>query len=160
MRIKTIWHRVRELERQMRFVLRELALEENEEDRVVSAKGELNMLSVKVGDKGIKFTFTEFDGPNGTGAIIKPTGKILFASDSPAATVDNATQVQNTDGSVTVDVQATAAGVAHITGVDVGDPNAIAAGDVLTVADVTPPPPPPPKAAVSATGVLSIVTPV
>jgi hypothetical protein len=156
--MRTVWHRIVDLESQVRLIIRYLALEEQAKETkhgAMSARGELNMLSVKVGDKGIKFTFTEFDGPNGTGGIIKPTGKILFASDSPAATVDNTTQVQNADGSVTVDIQAVSAGVAHITGVDTADPNAIAAGDVLTVTDV-PPPPPPPKGAVSATGVLSV----
>lgn len=106
------------------------------------------MKTVPVGGSAL-FTFTEFDGLNGTGAIIKPSGAILFESDNPAvAAVDNAAQVLNNDGSVSVPVTILGAGSANITGVDPTSANKVAAGDVLTVT-------PAPAVALSATGVLS-----
>lgn len=105
--------------------------------------------TVVVGQKS-RFTFTEFDGPNGSGNIVKQSGPITFASDNAAvATVDGTTQVTNPDGSVGVDVISVGAGVANITGVDPASTNKVAAGDQLTVTAIVQAP------AVSATGVLS-----
>ena len=103
---------------------------------------------------GVKslFTFTEWDGPNGTGNKVKVSGPITFASDNTAvATVDGTTQRLNADGvSIDVDViSGMQAGVANITGVDTASPNKVAAGDTLTVTGVVA------GVAVSATGVLS-----
>jgi len=118
----------------------------------VSAKGELLLMSKTVAP-GVKtlFTFTEFDGPNGTGNKVKASGPIVFASDNTSvATVDSATQRPNSDGfGVDVDVISVAVGVANITGVDPASQNKVAAGDTLTVTA------PAGGVAVSATGVLS-----
>lgn len=103
-----------------------------------SATGELMSKTVLPGVKSL-FTFTEWDGPNGTGNKVKASGPITFASDNTAvATVDNATQRLNADG-VSIDVDVVSgmqAGIANITGVDSASPNKVAAGDVLTVSPV------------------------
>ena len=105
----------------------------------VSAKGQLMPAKITVGGKGATFKFTEFDGPNGTGNIVPPSGPITYASDNAAvATVD-------TDGNVS----AVAPGTANITGVDPASTNKVAAGDVLTVTPAVG------AVAVSATGVLT-----
>ena len=90
--------------------------------------------TIHVNGNGAKFTFTEFDGPNGTGNVVPPVGVVAYASDNAAvATVD-----------ATGNVTAVGAGTANISGTDPG--NSLTASDVLTVtADV----------AVSATGVLT-----
>ena len=110
-----------------------------------SARGVLMPATIQVGGKGATFTFTEFDGPNGTGNVVKPSGPITYASDNTAvATVDPTGQVTavgaNADGSPAT---------ANITGVDPASPNKVAAGDVITVIAA------PPPVAVSATGVLT-----
>jgi len=93
---------------------------------------------IAVGGKGATFTFTEFDGPNGTGNVVPPSGPITYASDNTAvATVD-----------ATGQVAAVSPGVANITGVDPASPNKVAAGDVVTVTAAA-------AVAVSATGVLT-----
>jgi hypothetical protein len=116
----------------------------------VSAKGEVMPKTVSVGQPST-FTFTEFDGPNGTGNKGPASGPIEFASDNPAvATVDGNQQVVNADGSVSVAVVAVSAGVANITGVDRASKNQVAAGDTLTVTGGTTG-----FVALSATGVLS-----
>lgn len=92
--------------------------------------------TIVVGGAGAKFTFTEFDGPNGTGNVVAPLQEVQYSSDNVAvATVDGA-------GNVT----AVSAGTANITGLDGG--NGLTASDVLTVTAVVP-------VAVSATGVLT-----
>jgi uncharacterized spore protein YtfJ len=114
----------------------------------ITAKGALDMKTVNVGDSSV-FTFTEFDGLNGTGKIVKSSGPISFASDNVAvATVDSTRQTINPDGSVSVPVVAVGFGVANITGVDSASVNKVAAGDILTVNVQV-------SVALSATGVLS-----
>lgn len=114
----------------------------------ISAQGDIAMKTIAVGEKAT-FTFTEFDGLNGTGKIVKASGPIKFSSDNPAvATVDDTQQVTNADGSISVPVVAVGAGAANITGVDPTSANKVAAGDVLTVTAVQ-------AVALSATGVLS-----
>lgn len=89
--------------------------------------------TIKVGGAGAKFTFTEFDGPNGTGAVVPPEGTVTYASDNTAVgTVDAGGNVA-----------AVAAGTCNISGTD--PVSGLSASDVLTVQDVP----------VSATGVLS-----
>lgn len=107
------------------------------------------MKTVIVGQSAL-FTFTEFDGLNGAGNIVKASGPISFASDNMAvAVIDTTTPpVINPDGSISVKVIAASAGVASITGVDPASANKVAAGDVLTVTA-------PVQVALSATGVLS-----
>lgn len=108
----------------------------------ISAKGKVMPATIAVGGKGATFKFTEFDGPNGTGNDVPPSGPISYASDNMAvATVDS-------NGQVT----AVGPGTANITGVDPASVNKVAAGDVITVIAA---PPPPPQVAVSATGVLT-----
>jgi Big-like domain-containing protein len=105
----------------------------------VSAKGQIMPAKIAVGGKGALFTFTEFDGPGGTGNAVPPSGPITYASDNVAvATVD-------TSGNVT----AVSPGTANITGVDPASANKVAAGDVLTVTPAVG------AVAVSATGVLT-----
>lgn len=119
----------------------------NQTALAVSAKGELNMITVKLGARPL-FTFTEFDGPNGTGNKVKPSGPITFASDNPSVAAVSSNQRPNADGfGVDVDVVTISPGVANITGVDTASQNKVAAGDVLTVQVAA--------IAVSATGVLS-----
>jgi len=104
----------------------------------VSAKGQIMPAKIAVGGKGATFTFTEFDGPNGTGNVVPPSGPITYASDTPGvATVDQTGQVT-----------AVAPGSTVISGIDPASPNKVAAADVLTVSPVQ-------GVAVSATGVLS-----
>ena len=112
---------------------------ENKRRIAESAKGKNMPATIQVGGKGATFKFTEFDGPNGTGNIVPPSGPIQYASDNTAiATVD-------ASGNVT----AVSAGTANITGVDPASANKVAAGDVLTVTPANAP------VAVSATGVLT-----
>lgn len=114
----------------------------------LSAHGRMDMKTVQVGQKAT-FTFTEFDTPGGTGNIVPPSGRITLQSDNPAvATIDEAGQTVNNDGSVSAVVTAVGAGTANITGVDPASANKVAGGDVLTVTAVQ-------AIAVSATGVLS-----
>jgi Bacterial Ig-like domain (group 2) len=113
-----------------------------------SAKGELMPARIVVGGNGAKFTFTEYDGPNGTGNVVAPSGPITYASDNTAvATVDS-------NGNVTA-VAANADGsdaTCNISGLDPASTNMVTASDVCTVGAAAPPPPP---VAVSATGVLT-----
>lgn len=109
-------------------------LEKSEGTSAVSAKGELMPASIALNGHGALFTFTEFDGPNGTGNKVPPIGVIAYASDNPAvATVD-------ASGNVT----AIGVGSALISGTDPG--NGLTASDQLTVT---------PAVAISATGVLT-----
>lgn len=128
------------IERLLRVI--ETLLEKN---AAQSAKGKVMPAKILVGGKGATFTFTEFDGPNGTGNKVPPSGPITYASDNPAvATVDSNGQVTavsaNADGT---DATAT------ISGVDPASLNKVAAADVVTVGAATAP------VAVSATGVLT-----
>ena len=110
-----------------------------------SAKGELMPARIVVGGAGAKFTFTEFDGPNGTGNVVPPSGPITYASDNLAvATVD-------TNGNVSA-VGANADGsdaTANISGLDPASANKVTASDVITVGKAAA------GVAVSATGVLT-----
>lgn len=122
-----------------------------------SAKGENMPARIIVGGLGATFRFTEFAGLNGTGDVVKPSGPIAFSSDNPAvATVDNASQVVNPDGSVSVQVTALGANpdgsdaTANISGIDSASANKVTASDVITVGLTVPP-----VVAQSATGVLT-----
>lgn len=111
-----------------------------------SAKGKLMPAKIAVGGKGATFVFTEFDGPNGSGNVVKPSGPIVYASDNPAvATVDSNGQVTavaaNPDGGDAIAV---------ISGSDPASPNKVAAADVITVSAAAAGP-----VAVSATGILT-----
>ena len=100
----------------------------------VSAKGELMPASIALNGHGAFFTFTEFDGPNGTGNKVPPIGVVTYASDNPAvATVDSSGNVS-----------AIGVGTANISGTDPG--NSLTASDQITVT---------PAVAISATGVLT-----
>jgi len=100
----------------------------------LSAKGELMPASIALNGNGAVFTFTEFDGRNGTGNSVPPIGVIQYASDNAAvASVD-------ASGNVT----AIGVGTANISGTDPG--NGLTASDQLTVT---------PAVALSATGVLT-----
>jgi uncharacterized protein YjdB len=90
--------------------------------------------TIHVSGTGAKFVFTEFDGPNGTGNVVPPTGTVLYATSDPSvATVD-----------ASGNVAAVGAGTANIVGTDNG--NNLTASDVLTVTAAV---------AASATGVLT-----
>jgi len=81
-------------------------------------------LSIALNSNGAQATFTEFDGPNGTGNQVPPVGAVTFSSSATnIATVDPAS------GKVTP----IAAGTATITGTDAG--NSLTASDTLTVTD-------------------------
>lgn len=91
--------------------------------------------TIHINGKGAQATFTEFDGPNGTGDKVAPIGPVVFASDNTAiAAVDPASGL----------VTAVAVGSCNISGTDQG--NNLTASDSLTVA---------PAPAVSATLTLS-----
>lgn len=103
----------------------------------ISAKGVLMPATIPIsGNRGAQFTFTEFDGPNGTGNKVAPLQAIVYASDNTAVATVDATGL----------VTALSAGSANISGTDPG--NGLTASDVLTVTAIT-------GVAVSATGVLS-----
>jgi hypothetical protein len=142
----------REMLRLLKKIFEEFEEFEDEPKIALSATGGLMPKSIGQGVKSL-FTFTEWDGPAGTGNKVKTSGPIVFASDNEAvATVDNAGQRLNADGfSIDVDVISDMqVGVANITGVDPASTNKVAAGDVLTVTGSTGG-----GVAVSATGVLS-----
>ena len=78
-------------------------------------------LTVHVNDKPGVAVYQEFDGPNGTGNKVPPTGTVAYASDNPAvATVDP------TSGQLAY----VGAGTANISASDGGN---LPASDVLTV---------------------------
>jgi hypothetical protein len=88
----------------------------------ITEKGETAMpLQVHVNDKPGTAKYQEFDGPNGTGNKVPPTGAVVYASDTPSvATVDPATG----------QLAYVAAGTATISASDGGN---LPASDVLTV---------------------------
>ena len=68
--------------------------------------------------------FTEFDGPNGTGNVVAPSGPLAFASDNAAvATVDPASGI----------VTGVSAGTCNIGCQDPASANKVTASDSLTV---------------------------
>lgn len=81
--------------------------------------------TIHVSGNGAQATFTEFDGPNGTGNVVPPVGPVVFSSSDPTiATVDPG-------GKCT----AVAPGSVTITGTDQG--NTLTASDTLTVTAAT-----------------------
>lgn len=129
-----VLHEILEVERKQLEVLREIR-HELKPHRAKSAKGELMPAIIKVGGAGAKFTFTEFAGPSGTGAVVPASGPINYASDNTAVGVVDASG-NVTDGGT--------AGTCNISGTD--SVLGLTASDVLTV-EV--------EVAQSATGVLT-----
>lgn len=143
-RLMEIATTLRERGHELREIARFLRMSFEDCKNAVSAKGDLEMVTIKVGG-GAVFVFTEFNGPNGTGKVIAPSGPIQYSSDNAAvATVD-------TQGIVT----GVAPGTAVISGSDPASVNKVSASDTLTVEAIVPPPP---DVAVSATGVLTAAT--
>jgi hypothetical protein len=59
---------------------------------IITIKGALTMLTVHVNDKPGTAKYQEFDGPNGTGNKVPPTGVVAYVSSDPTvATVDPST---------------------------------------------------------------------
>ena len=82
----------------------------------------VTMATIHLNGKGATAVFTEFDGANGTGSVVPPTGSVTFtSSDHSIATIDP------TSGAIT----AVAAGTVTITGTDSG--NGLIASDSLPV---------------------------
>ncbi len=147
--LKKILEALAEIESTLQVILKRLFGARSATITFTNERGEPIMPArIVVGGAGAKAVFTEFDGPNGTGNVVPPSGPITFASDNLAvATVDasgNVTAVAaNPDGS-----DATA----NISGLDPASANKVTASDVITVGAAAPPPPP---VAQSATLVLT-----
>lgn len=91
------------------------------ESATLTFRSESMDATIQVG-KTANAVFAEFDGPNGTGNQVPPTGAVSFASDNPSvATVDPTTGL----------CTGLAAGTANISGTDAG--NGLQASAVLTV---------------------------
>jgi hypothetical protein len=103
-------------------------------------KGDSQMpATIKVGQT-TSGVFTEFDGPNGTGNVVAPSGPLAYASDNAAvATVDPASGI----------VTGVSAGTCNIGAQDPASANKVTASDSCTVIAAGPLP------ALSATFVLS-----
>jgi uncharacterized protein YjdB len=81
-------------------------------------------LTIGLNGNGATASFQEFDGPNGTGNPVPPTGAVSFASDNTAvATVDPSSGA----------IKAVGVGTCNISGTDAG--NSLSASDALTVTD-------------------------
>jgi Big-like domain-containing protein len=114
--------------REVRLIRKSLTRAESATLTFINSKGEKMPATIAVG-KQAQATFTEWDGPNGTGNKVPPTGAVAFESDNPAvATVDPSTGV----------CTGVSGGIANISGLDQG--NNLSASDVLTVQAAPPPP--------------------
>lgn len=102
-----------------------------------NSQGETTMpASAHVNDKPGSYKYQEFDGPNGTGNKVPPTGAVVYKSDNPAvATIDPAS------GQLTY----VGPGVANISADDGGN---LPASDALTL-----------SAAVAVSSTMSFVPP-
>lgn len=92
--------------------------------------GNMASASILVGQT-IQAIYTEFDGPNGSGNVVPPTGAVAFSSDNPAvATVDPASGMCTGVSAGSANISANDAGLAA--------PGLPASG-VLNVAAAPPP---------------------
>jgi hypothetical protein len=77
----------------------------------LNAKGEKQMANAHVNDKPGSYKYQEFDGPNGTGNPVPPTGTVAYASDNPAvATIDPASGQLAYVGAGTTNISASDSG--------------------------------------------------
>jgi Big-like domain-containing protein len=90
----------------------------------LTSQGEEMLVPLVVGGKGAQATFTEFDGPNGTGNVVPPVGTVVFETDNAAVATIDAT------GKIT----AVGAGTCNLSGLDQGNNISAKDSQVVTAA--------------------------